>query len=104
MALEVKYAEIRSNVISKLSELSGDMITNLGNLDGIVGEIPGCAEGDVINQSDRIVLNLEYVLEDNIGAIKEYLLERTGDARDLKRLNEMIVILPDGSIETWFLR
>ncbi len=59
MALEVKYAEIRSNVISKLSELSGDMITNLGNLDGIVGEIPGCAEGDVItayiNEYDTIV-------------------------------------------------
>lgn len=59
MALEVKYEEIRSEVISKLEELSGDMITNLGTLDGIVGEIPGCAEGDVItayiNEYESIV-------------------------------------------------
>ena len=59
MALEVKYAEIRSDVISKLSELSGDMIANLQSLDSIVGEIPGCAEGDVItayiNEYDTIV-------------------------------------------------
>ena len=59
MALEVKYEEIRANVIAKLEELSQEMITNLGTLDGIVGEIPGCAEGDVItayiNEYDTIV-------------------------------------------------
>ena len=48
MALEVKYEEIRANVIAKLEELSQEMITNLQTLDGIVGEIPAYAEGDVI--------------------------------------------------------
>ena len=59
MALEVKYEEIRSNVIAKLEEYAGEMVTNLGTLDGIVGEIPGCAEGDVItayiNEYENIV-------------------------------------------------
>lgn len=48
MALEVKYEEIRTNVIAKLEEYAEEMVTNLGTLDGIVGDIPGCAEGDVI--------------------------------------------------------
>lgn len=56
------------------------------------------------SQSNRIVLNLKNVPENNINVIKEYLLERTNDTRDLKRLHELIAILPDGSIETWFLR
>ena len=62
MALEVKYEEIRANVIAKLEELSDEMITNLGTLDGIVGEIPGCAEGDVItayiNEYETIVADV----------------------------------------------
>ncbi len=59
MALEVKYDEIRASVIAKLEEQSQEMITNLQTLDGIVGDIPGCAEGDVItayiNEYETIV-------------------------------------------------
>lgn len=59
---------------------------------------------NTIDQSDRIVLNLESMQADKVKSIKDYLLRRTGNTSDLKRLNELIVILPDGAIETWFLR
>lgn len=36
-------------------------------------------------QTDRIVLNLQNVPSDRIDSIKEYILERTGETRDLKK-------------------
>ena len=53
-------------------------------------------------QSDRIVLNLENKQMKDIDELKNYLLEKTKD--DLKRLKELLVILPDDTIETWFIR
>ncbi len=57
-----------------------------------------------VAQCDRIVLNLENISDESVDVIMNYILERTAPDRDLKRLNELMVILPDGKIETWFLR
>lgn len=49
MALEVKYNEIRSEVITKLGDYADEMVTNLQTLNQVVESIPEYAEGDVIN-------------------------------------------------------
>ena len=71
MALEVKYEEIRANVIARLEELSEEMVANLKSLDATVDEIPGCAEGDVItayiNEYDTIVSEVYAKVNNGIG-------------------------------------
>lgn len=77
MALEVKYNEIRSDVIAKLEEYAGELSDNLTTLNGIVSDIPQYAEGDVItaymNEYEsivqRIYMNLNTGLEQYIAQL-----------------------------------
>lgn len=59
-------------------------------------------------QAERIVLNLDLMTAEEIEIIKETILRKTGVNGTLRRLKELIVILPDGTpggiIDCWFLR
>ena len=69
MALEVKYSEIRSEVITKLGEYAEEMVTNLNTLNTVVDSIPEYAEGDVIDA---------YINEYNDIVQKVYIALNTG--------------------------
>ena len=55
-------------------------------------------------QAERIVLNLDRMSADEIKTIQETVLRKTGVNGTLRRLKELIVILPDGTIDCWFFR
>ena len=88
MTLEVKYEEIRTNVIAKLEEYAGDMVANLGTLDNIVSEIPGCAEGDVItayiNEYETIVSDVYSKL--NVG-LEQYSAQLESVCAEFERVD-----------------
>lgn len=49
MALDVKYGEIRTQVIDKLMSYKEDMVDILGKLDGAVESLPAHMEGEALN-------------------------------------------------------
>lgn len=49
MALDVKYGEIRTQVIGKLMSCKEDMVDILGKLDSAVESLPAHMEGEALN-------------------------------------------------------
>lgn len=71
MALDVRYAEIRSEVIGKLESQKSEMETLLGKLDDTVETLPSVMEGDTlnayINEYETIVKSIYTKLNVNLG-------------------------------------
>jgi WXG100 family type VII secretion target len=71
MALDVRYDEIRTQVIAKLNDQKGEMEDILSKLESTVGEIPSHMEGDAavafVNEFDEIVKKIYTKLNINIG-------------------------------------
>lgn len=71
MALDVRYGEIRTEVIGKLEEQKGDMEDLLKSLDGTMQTLPTVMEGDTLNayldEYENIVKAIYAKLNDNLG-------------------------------------
>lgn len=71
MALDVRYGEIRTEVIGKLEEQKGDMEDLLKSLDGTMQTLPTVMEGDALNayldEYENIVKSIYAKLNDNLG-------------------------------------
>ncbi len=71
MALDVRYGEIRTEVIGKLEEQKGDMESLLQSLDGTMQTLPTVMEGDALNayldEYENIVKSIYQKLNDNLG-------------------------------------
>ncbi len=77
MALDVRYGEIRSNVIAKLVSDKEDMVDLLGMLEDTVNSLPTYMEGDTliayIDEFNTIVKEVYSKLNDNLGAYADQL-------------------------------
>ena len=77
MALEVKYGEIRIQVIDKLRSYKEDMVDILGKLDDAVESLPANMEGDALNayidEYQEIVKKIYVKLNENLEAYAEQL-------------------------------
>ena len=72
MALDVKYGEIRTQVIDKLMSYKEDMVDILGKLDGAVESLPAHMEGEALNayidEYQQIVKRIYDKLNENLEA------------------------------------
>lgn len=72
MALDVKYGEIRTQVIDKLMSYKEDMVDILGRLDGAVESLPEHMEGEALNayieEYQEIVKRIYVKLNENLEA------------------------------------
>lgn len=77
MDLDIKYGEIRSEVIAKLLEQRDEMKTGLEKLEETVNEIPtymeGAATSAYMNEFETIVKSIYTALNVNIGEFAEQL-------------------------------
>ena len=72
MALDVKYGEIRTQVIDKLMSYKEDMVDILGKLDSAVESLPTYMEGEALNayidEYQQIVKRIYDKLNENLEA------------------------------------
>lgn len=89
MALDVRYAEIRSEVIGKLETQKGEMEDLLGKLDGTMETLPSVMEGDTlnayINEYETIVKSIYTKLNVNLG---EFAAQLESVCKEFENLDE----------------